>query len=175
MFHISVPIIHYSCNITEAEGGVGVPWGRFRPPNIFILTVPRRYFCCGSLLLLVLAVRIYTLVQLLCWWRVLWVLGGWVANCLRGGCSFGLLRVPFVGCRRFVCSVVSLLVLRAGCGIWLYQFLIIAYHFTLSQYFSCYTHLDTKCTDFNDAPSFEVNVTIYILAKSSNRLLLKVG
>ena len=33
---------------------------------IFILTVPRRYFCCGSLLLLVLAVRIYTLVQLLC-------------------------------------------------------------------------------------------------------------
>ena len=32
----------------------------------FILTVPRRYFCCGSLLLLVLAVRIYTLVQLLC-------------------------------------------------------------------------------------------------------------
>ena len=30
------------------------------------LESPRRYFCCGSLLLLVLAVRIYTLVQLLC-------------------------------------------------------------------------------------------------------------
>ena len=30
------------------------------------LTVPRRYFCCGSLLLLVLAFLIYTLVQLLC-------------------------------------------------------------------------------------------------------------
>ena len=28
------------------------------------MTVPRRYFCCGSLLLLVLAVHIYTLVQL---------------------------------------------------------------------------------------------------------------
>ena len=39
---------------------------RFKPPSIFILTVPKRYFCCGSLLLLVLAVRIYTLVQLLC-------------------------------------------------------------------------------------------------------------
>ena len=39
---------------------------RFKPPSIFLLTVPRRYFCCGSLLLLVLAVRIYTLVQLLC-------------------------------------------------------------------------------------------------------------
>ena len=43
---------------------------RFKPPpphlQYFILTVPRRYFCCGSLLLLVLAVRIYTLVQLLC-------------------------------------------------------------------------------------------------------------
>ena len=36
------------------------------PPSILILTVPRRYSCCGSLLLLVLAVRIYTLVQLLC-------------------------------------------------------------------------------------------------------------
>ena len=33
---------------------------------IFILTVPRRYFCCGSLLLFVLDVCIYTLVQLLC-------------------------------------------------------------------------------------------------------------
>ena len=36
------------------------------PPVFFLLTVPMRYFCCGSLLLLVLAVRIYTLVQLLC-------------------------------------------------------------------------------------------------------------
>ena len=25
MFHISVPIIHYSCHITEAEGEVGNP------------------------------------------------------------------------------------------------------------------------------------------------------
>ena len=30
-----------------------------------------------------------------------------------------------------------LLVLRAGCGIWLYQFLIIAYHFTLSIICKC--------------------------------------
>ena len=37
-----------------------------KPPNILILTLPRRNFCCDSLLLLVLAVRIYTLVQLLC-------------------------------------------------------------------------------------------------------------
>ena len=35
------------------------------PPNILILTIPRRYFCRASLLLLVLAVRIYTLVHLL--------------------------------------------------------------------------------------------------------------
>ena len=57
-------------------------------------------------------------------------LGSWVAACLGEGCSFCLPRVPFVGCRRFVCLVVSLLVLRAGYGIWLYQFLIIAYLFT---------------------------------------------
>ena len=34
-------------------------------------------------------------------------------------------------CRQFMYLVISLLVLRAGCGIWLYQFLIIAYLFTL--------------------------------------------
>ena len=47
-------------------------------------------------------------------------------------CSFGLPRVPFVNCRQFLYLVISLLVLRAGCGIWLYQFLIIAYLFTSS-------------------------------------------
>ena len=52
--------------MTEAEGEVGYPKNRFKPPSILILTVPRWCFCYGSLLLLVLAVRIYTLVQLLC-------------------------------------------------------------------------------------------------------------
>ena len=42
-----------------------VPPDRLKPPSILILTVPRRYFCCGSLLLLVLTFRIYTLVHLL--------------------------------------------------------------------------------------------------------------
>ena len=32
-------------------------------------------------------------------------------------CSFGLPRVPFVNCRQFMYLVISLLVLRAGCGI----------------------------------------------------------
>ena len=49
---------------------------------------------------------------------------------LGKSCSFGLPRVPFVNCRQFMYLVISLLVLRAGCGIWLYQFLIIAYPFT---------------------------------------------
>ena len=49
---------------------------------------------------------------------------------LGKGSSFGLPRVPFVGCCRFVYFVVSLLVLMAGYGIGLYQFLIIAYLFT---------------------------------------------
>ena len=43
------------------------------------------------------------------------------------------LRVPFVNCRQFMYLVISLLVLRAGYGIWLYQFLIIAYLFTLHK------------------------------------------
>ena len=50
-------------------------------------------------------------------------------------CSFGLPRVPFVNCRQFMYLVISLLVFcRAGCGIWLYQCLIIVYFFT----FDCY-------------------------------------
>ena len=50
---------------------------------------------------------------------------------LGKSCSFCLPRVPFVNCRQFMYLVISLLVLRAGYGIWLYQFLIIAYFFTL--------------------------------------------
>ena len=51
---------------------------------------------------------------------------------LGKSCSFGLPRVPFVNCRRFMYLVISLLVYRAGCGIWLHQFLIIAYLFTFN-------------------------------------------
>ena len=40
-------------------------------------------------------------------------------------------KLTFVNCCQFMYLVISLLVLRAGCGIWLYQFLIIAYRFTL--------------------------------------------
>ena len=49
-------------------------------------------------------------------------------------CSFGLPRVPFVNCRQFMYLVISLLVLRVGFGVWLYQFLIIAYLFTLYNF-----------------------------------------
>ena len=52
---------------------------------------------------------------------------------LGKSCSFCLPRVPFVDCRQFMYLVISLLVLRAGYGIWLYQFLIIAYLFTLKK------------------------------------------
>ena len=48
---------------------------------------------------------------------------------LGKSCSFCLPRVPFVNCRQFMYLVISLFVLRAG----LYQFLIIAYLFTLGQ------------------------------------------
>ena len=57
-------------------------------------------------------------------------LSSWMTTCLGKSCSFGLPRVPFVNCGQFMYLVISLLVLRAGCGIWLYQFLIIAYLFT---------------------------------------------
>ena len=55
-----------------------------------------------------------------------------MATYLGKSCSFGLPRVPFVNCRQFMYLVISLLGLRAGCGIWLYQFVFIACLFTLS-------------------------------------------
>ena len=58
---------------------------------------------------------------------------------LGKSCSFGLPRVPLVNCRQFMYLVISLLVLRAGCGIGLYQFLIIAYLFV--------SHLSTAIKD----------------------------
>ena len=56
-----------------------------------------------------------------------------MTTCLGKSCSFGLPRVPFVNCCHFMYLVISRLVLRAGCGILLYQFLISAYLFTLSE------------------------------------------
>ena len=54
-----------------------------------------------------------------------------MTTCLGKSCSFGLPRVPFVNCCQFMYLVVSVLDLRAGCGIWLHQFMIIAYLFTM--------------------------------------------
>ena len=55
-----------------------------------------------------------------------------LAVCILGkSCSFGLSRVSFVNCCKFMYLVISFLVFRAGCGVWLYQFLIIVYLFTL--------------------------------------------
>ena len=58
-----------------------------------------------------------------------------MTTCLGKSCSFGLPRMPFVNCCQLMYLVISLLVLRAGCGIWLYQFLIIAHHFTLNKFY----------------------------------------
>ena len=73
--------------IAEAEGEDRIPWNRFKPPSpsssILILTVPRRYVCYGSLLLLVRAVRIDTLVDLLCEWHIL-VKFRWLNDNLSG-------------------------------------------------------------------------------------------
>ena len=42
-----------------------------------------------------------------------------MTNYLGKSCSFCLPRVPFVNCRQFMYLVISLLVLRAGYGIWI--------------------------------------------------------
>ena len=57
-----------------------------------------------------------------------------MTTCSGKSCSFGLPRVPFVNCYQFMYLVISILVLRAGCGTLLYQFLIVAYLFTFQHY-----------------------------------------
>ena len=52
-------------------------------------------------------------------------------------CSFGLPGVPFVNCYQFMYLVISLLVLRAGYGTLLYQFLVIAYFFAFNKNLRC--------------------------------------
>ena len=67
-----------------------------------------------------------------------------MTTCLGKSCSFCLPRVPFVNCRQFMYLVISLLVLRTGYGIWLYQFLIIAYLFTFSKFYRRHFELVSK-------------------------------
>ena len=59
-----------------------------------------------------------------------------MTTCLGKSCSFGLPHIPFVNCCQFMYLVISLLLLalRAGYGIWLYQFLIITYLFTFTSF-----------------------------------------
>ena len=64
---------------------------------------------------------------------------------LGKSCSFGLPRVPIVNCRQFMYLAISLLGLRAGFGISLYQFLINAYLFT----FHIFADLDTLLSDLS--------------------------
>ena len=59
-----------------------------------------------------------------------------MTTCLGKNCWFHLPQVPFVNCYQFMYLVLSLLVLRAGYGIWLYQFLVIAYQFLIIAYLS---------------------------------------
>ena len=75
---------------------------------------------------------------------------------LGKSCSFCLPRVPFVNCRQFVYLVISLLVLRAGYGICLYQFLIIAYLFTFYLYDKMKTYLSSLLLGNKHIFSFKV-------------------
>ena len=78
----------------------------------------------------------------------------WMTNCLGKSCSFGLPCVPFVNCCQCRYSVISLMVLRAGCRIRLYQFLIIAYLFTfhpVNHFFSSNDYIITFHTFFLSA------------------------
>ena len=76
-------------------------------------------------------------------------------------CSFGFPRVPFVNCRQFMYLVISLLVLRAGCGNWLYQFLIIAYLFTFPMTLFTISLCTRKPTPCSCLFSFPLEYTLW--------------
>ena len=56
-------------------------------------------------------------------------------------CSFSLPSMSLVEVEQFVCILLSLLVFRVGCGIWLKKFLTIAYLITFHRF-----GLDVGCT-----------------------------
>ena len=96
-----------------------------------ILTVPQRYLC------VVPRCYLFLLSEFMLWFTyyvsdILFKLslGSWMTTCLGKSCSFGLLPVPFKNCSQFMYLVLSFSDLRTGYGIWLYQFLILAYLFT---------------------------------------------
>ena len=57
-----------------------------------------------------------------------------MATYLGKSCSFGLPRVPFVNCRHFMYLVISLLVLKAGCGIVLVPDHCLSFYFESTAY-----------------------------------------
>ena len=109
--HLSVLIYIWT------KGEVGAPWNRFKPPppppsKIFLLTVPRRHFFCGSFTLFV---------SCFCYAFVRVCLLMPCGHLLGKGWPFG----PRLWCL-FVNFVTFPLVSWVRCGAWLYQFLIIA-------------------------------------------------
>ena len=94
---------------------------------------------------------------------------------LGKSCSFGLPRVPFVNCRQFMYLVITLLVLRAGCGIWLLQFLIIAYHFTFSKLFtSCLTAVKHHVIRYCEKVYERLSKNLFWSIKNSGEVLNKL-
>ena len=94
------------------KGEVGAPLNRFKPSSkIFLLTVPRRCFICGSFMFL-------SVLFCYAFMHVSWSPAG-------KGLTFGL---SFV---KFNCDVVTFpLVSWVRCGVWLYRFLIFALFLT---------------------------------------------
>ena len=105
------------------KGEVGVQWNGFKPSSkIFLLTVPRGYFFCGSMcylcLVLVMLSRLFI--------AALWSPEG-------KGLTSWLLFVMFI-----MILLLSHLVSWDSCGTWLYRFLILAVFLILSTYNICF-------------------------------------
>ena len=110
-------------NTKEQMLNLRILCGKYLPFNALIIPILRG--CLQSLFNIPVPWYLFdTVLEVISW-------PAFVSRCIL--CSFDLPRVPFVNCRQFMYLVISLLVLRAGCGIWLYQFLIIANRFTLQQ------------------------------------------
>ena len=121
----SICSFSYSLTVSTSElrGGGLAPWNRFKPySKIFLLTVPWRYFFCGSFVFLCL-VCVKLSRPLI---AALWSLAG-------KGLTYWLSFVMFV----FLS--LSHLVSWVRCGTWLYRFLIFAAFLTfLTTTFLCF-------------------------------------
>ena len=133
------------------------PWNRFKSSSIFVLTVPRWYFFCGSIMFFsVLCFYVFSVLCLLCLCAHLFICALW-SPAGKGRTSW----LSFVVSN---CEFVTFpLVFWVRCGTWLYRFLIFAPLLTFIWSFSFCSKSQLEVRRFTTLYTQEKSHLIYKL------------